>query len=671
MAPPNGVPSSRPREIPATPNVQEGPGLVRPDSLVPDPRWSDPSFRVQHLSLTMALEALHDYFSGKIPVEKLEKRLKAWTDSPAFADEANKDFYQGVVDRIHAQLKLFQSEAGAAKAQEVGALLPPATPPPEPPPTAEKPPAVPPAKPEAAEGNKGEKGDPNFSIGLEVHNDTFVSDVLLKKILQVNADAVLNEKTIFTLKAPVTFSGGPLKLMLRPYGGTFSSRALPGTQVGEVGGGYKIGGDIGVSNPYGKNFEASGLGFEVAGISSQAGEQNGVEAPGPVTRLHLFRQEDISINAGQKMQIGLNSFFNYQETFFILGGNRQLLESGGTDFSTAGNLFVANKFNLLGMSLRFYPNGVPQKDSHEDLKGGFRPGEAAAKIGSVAVGSQINRNRRRGIPPFANNRVFLGTFEPLGAQSRDQYDLLGTGLFMFSTLDGVMTANNANVRSEVWRRGNWVERGTMIALDAANLIADVAVAANAEDDPPTPQTPEEFAQNPGSVTDFEGRAGKMNLYLNLYELGLSGLDVSGALGRSYDENKLQYGLTHGALFLAGIPLFFFSAPLSGAECGPEGTALFRCGFGTTANTKGQYFSSDTFDAGPEDIRQVERQYMVSSIGASLMTKGAGGLFHWVMDAGKEKGPVPAGKSEQQTAFVPTFNFNIGPQGGMVRVGGRF
>jgi hypothetical protein len=664
MAPPNAVtPVNTPRDLPAAPPAQEGPELLSPDKIVTDSRWEDPSFRAQHLPLFLALTALQDYFAGKITSEKFQKKMKAWTEGSSFSDPADKDFNQAVVDQLHAQLAQFQSEQYAVKAQETKALLPAATPPPAKPAVPAVPTPVPVVTPE--KGN----GDPHLSFGLEFHNDTFVSDVLLNDILQINVDAVLNEKANFTLKAPVTFSGGPLKIMLRPYGGVFSSRAIPGTAVGETGSSYKIGMDVGLANPYGKNFEASGLGLEMTGVASHAGEASGIEAPDPVTRLHLFRQKDWSFNLGRNFQMGLNTLHNYQETFFVLGGDTQLLESGGSDFSTAGNLFAANKFNMLGVNFRIYPNGAPQKDTVADAEGPFRPGEAWAKIGHVAVGSQINRNRRAGIPPFANNRVYLGTFEPLGAQSRAQYDLLGTGLTLFSVLDGGMIAGNVDDRSEIWRRGSWTERGVIIALDSANLIADVVIAAGAEDDPPSGQTVAEFVAHPGSVTDFSGRAGQMNLTLDLYELGFSGLDASGALGRKSDENKLHYGLAHGALAVAGIPFFFFSAPLSGAECAPDGTFLFKCGFGTTANTKGQYFSTDTFDSGPEDISQVERQYIISSIGASLLAKGAAGLINLATSGDGKKAEKGAPVSGQETAQAPTFGFNLRPDGGMVRVGG--
>jgi hypothetical protein len=368
--------------------------------------------------------------------------------------------------------------------------------------------------------------------------------------------------------------------------------------------------------------------------------------------------------------MGINSFTNYQETYFVLGGNEQLLTNGGSDFSTAGNLFASNKLNMLGINFRVFPNGVPQQDTEEAERGPFREGEAWAKIGTVAVGSQINRNRRRGIPPFANNRVFLGTFEPLGAQSRAQYDLLGVGLTLFSLQDGAMVAGNVDDRSDVWRRGNWTERGVMIGLDGINVLADVILSAKSEADPPKGQTIPEFVANPGSVTDFNGRGAKINLALDLYELGLTGLDISGALGSRFDENKTHYALAHGALFLAGIPLFFFSAPISGAECAPDGTFLFKCGFGTTANTKGQYFSTDIFDAGPEDMSQVERQYILASIGSSLLIKGGAGIFRAVTSGGDKKAATkPAEQSAlngTQVAQWPTFGVNLGPNSGMVQ-----
>jgi hypothetical protein len=227
-----------------------------------------------------------------------------------------------------------------------------------------------------------------------------------------------------------------------------------------------------------------------------------------------------------------------------------------------------------------------------------------------------------------------------------------------------MLASNVADRSEILRRGNWTERGVMLALDGANLIADIAIASQAEDDPPVPQTPEQFAANPGSVTDFNGRAGQLNLKADLVELGLSGLDAVGAFGREDDENKLHYGLTHGAMMALGIPLFFFSAPISGAECAPDGTFLFKCGFGTTANTNGQYFSTDTFDSSPEDMAQLETQFLVSSIGSALMMKGGEGVIKAFAGMGKEKKSGGGEAAGSQTAFAPTLSLSVGRGGGM-------
>lgn len=637
--------------------------------LVPDGKGQDASFRSENIQLVLMLDAVQKYMDGQITDSKVQQKIQSWVGSEEY--QRDPEFSQQVVNQIHGQLNQLQATENTNRVAKLNILLPEAKIEKKPEPKA---PVAKAGEAKEEEAEESEEGDKHFSVGVELHNDTFLNDIILKKVLQVNLDSVFTEKADFTLKAPFTFSGGPLKLMARPYGGMFQSRAIPGTEVGETGRGYKVGADFGLVNPYGKNFESAGLGFEVTGIASHAGQEADIEAPGPVVRLHLYRQDDWSWPVHHNLQFGLNTLFNYQETHFILGNNEPLLPEGsGSPYATAGNLFAKNKFNLLGMSLRYYPKGAPQADPIENTKGDFRPGEAWPKIGAVFVGTQINRNRRRGIPGFANNRVFLGTFEPLGAGSRDQYDLLGTGLTLFSFLDGSMMAGNAKVRSEVWRRGDWTERGLMIGLDAVNLIADISLAATAEDDPPEGQTVEEFVANPGSVTDFEGRAGKMNLYMNFFELGLSGLDVSGAMGRPYDENKLHFGLAHGGAFLLGVPLFFFSAPISGADCAPDGLALFRCGFGTTSNTQTPYFTDTPPVSGPEDIAQVEKQYMVSAFGASLMSYGLGGVVNLAVDAiaggGKSDAPKKAEKAD--TALVPTFGVQIGPNGGMISAQGRF
>lgn len=265
------------------------------------------------------------------------------------------------------------------------------------------------------------------------------------------------------------------------------------------------------------------------------------------------------------------------------------------------------------------------------------------------------QTRRRGVPGLVNTSIFLGAFEPLGTEgSRGQFDTVGLGHTIFSALDGWGIFTNARDRSEVLRRGNWAERGVMLAIDGLDLAVDIGLSATAEGDPPAGITTEEFIANPGSVRDFQGRAAQMDLYLRLFEYGLTGLDMTQLLGEDFQAGSPFYIISGGAALALGIPMFFFSAPMSGSSCGETGN-LFNCGFGSP----GPFFSGEPYAAGPGDISQLERQWMVSSMGVALMGWGVSRVIGAITGSGGDaEATTPAnedgeGESNSEPVSSPT------------------
>lgn len=516
------------------------------------------------------------------------------------------------------------------------------------------------------------------SVAVDLQNDSLLADGILRNI-GVPLDAFIIEQSHLTLRVPFEFNLGDYVGFFRPYGGVFSSRGIPGSGVGEIGLGWRAGLDVGVTVPRDPNHQSAGLGLEVTGIAQAA---EGGTQPDPVLRLHFHRQRDLAnftLGDARQFEIGVQTFLQTQESYLPLSNQALVEEEARTPFAQSQSIFAINPFRLLGLSLRYYPEGAPEGDNRTDPNRPFAPGEAAPRIASVAVGNIINRNRRRGIPALSNSRVFLG-LEPLGAVgSRDQFDTVGLGLTIFSALDGFGFAGTAQDRSEILRRGDWFERGVMLALDGIDLVVSLGLTL-AQAGHPDATTIEELRAEPGSLTDFEGRAGEMDLWLRLIEYGLTGLDMTQAIDDEVAPGSLGYGLMGGGAILLGLPLFLFSSPLSGGGCGPEGGLLY-CGFGSSD----PYFSEVPHEGGPEDMEQVERQFIVSSTGMALTAWGVSRLLGLILggggasDSDAETDSAPAGDeaagqaSQTTVSGTPPINFQLqaSPQSIHVGVSGTF
>lgn len=572
------------------------------------------------------------------------------------------------LQRIFARL----APNGSAGIQRVAGVL--GTPPAAPAPEAE-------AQAQETEGETSSStGVALRSVGVDLQNDSLLADGILRNI-GVPLDAFITEQSHLTLRVPFEVNVGDYVGFLRPYGGVFSTRGIPGSGVGEIGLGWRAGLDVGLTVPRDPNHQSAGLGLEFTGVAQAA---EGGTIPDPVLRLHFHRQRDLAnftLGDARQFEIGVQTFLQTQESYLPLSNQALVDEEASTPFAQSQSIFAVNPFRLLGLSLRYYPEGAPEADHSNDPTRPFAPGEAAPRIASVAVGNIINRNRRRGIPALANSRVFLG-LEPLGAVgSRDQFDTVGLGLTIFSALDGFGFAGTAQDRSEILRRGNWIERGVMLALDGIDLVVSLGLTL-AQAGHPDATTLEELRAEPGSLTDFEGRAGEMDLWLRLIEYGLTGLDMTQAIHEEVAPGSLGYGLMGGGAILLGLPLFLFSSPISGGGCGPEGGLLY-CGFGSSD----PYFREEPHEGGPGDMEQVERQFIASSTGMALTAWGVSRLLGLILGGGGASesdsvtesdsgsaGPEEASEAAQRTASgTPPINFQLqaSPQSIHLGVSGTF
>lgn len=652
--------------------------------LVGDPQWDKISFRGNHFQLDSFLREFQKFMNGESSQETLQSKLDAVLRSSAYKNPENQAFYDQFFRNLRKKLGSLEVDFNKTQAQQVLTLnnLPePAAPQPAPEPT----PAPP---PDAAGGQEDAGGDGDDGSGYKIKDRYFSIggslelnrlSALALRGLGFNADGFVRQQDT-TVKVGTTFSVGQgdkrqvMGVTVHTGGGKMTS--IPGSGLDETGGEYHFGADVELVNPHPKKrqFESAGIGLQVIGVSDHAGKGEGVPTPAPVARLRFTRQTPWAFNLGKgkNFQLSVGTVAQDQEVNFALNNPPlQAVDEAqnpeDSPLATAGNLFPTAKVNLGFIGFRWWPNGAPQHITREDLvecdEDGqckpkkFQPGEGLPKVLRVFNGGLINLYRRIGIyPAYANNRIFLGTFETFGASSRDQYDLLGIGLSATTALDGHMMANNAKERAEIMRRGSWLEWGALMAVDGVHLITDIALAATAKKDPPEGQTLQEFIDNPGMVTDFRGRGGRIDLTLFLAEWGLTGLDWSGATGHITDEKKGHYVGTRVGLMVVGALGYLFSAKLSGAKCGTPGTGFLGCGFATTGYMDGQFFDGgsqanypeDPFNDNPEDsfndypedpfsdehsdhtspkdLKQIQRQSIWSVVSASLVSFGLTGLL---------------------------------------------
>ena len=592
-------------------------------------------------------------------------------------------------------------------------MAPPATSP-----TGTSPATPPPASPEAKPAEEGKKetegkdgeGKPatgargkHFAVGLQINSDEWIMDIIGEQL--PGTVIALNEKSQFIAKADVEFGVGDYVLAARGYGGIFQTRGIPGDDVTQPGNAWKAGFAIGAINPYSRQDHKAFVGIEFVGLNNYAGEDAGLAAPPPVARLSLSAENCMFACFGtDNLKFKLMSV---QNTYFSLFGDTDLIEfeedkervrlehQKATHFSRFSQIFVYSPLRIFEAGVSYCIDGCSEKDNGVLKDGPFRPGEALPNSLKVAINGLVGLNRARLVAPFANNRVLLGGFEVLGAEaSKDLYDTVGLALNIFSVQSGAAMASNIKLRSEIWRRGDWLERGIMIGLDVALFSAFAGLTANRADDPrdysgdfdlerlADPNISQEerdsinaqiqtsiddFNENPGSVVDFDGRAGMMALSLMSFELGMTALDYWGGeyfLGnlhefkKSFSDwgyNEYAFIVSRLGLLSLGTYLAVNSAEVMGLECS-EGSNL-PCSFGS----RYPYFGTKEkgFNITMDDLRtQGDYQYIVASIGWGLLfytvTDVQNLIEHYATDDNDGTGPKPPKDPDEKTSGLSNF-----------------
>lgn len=690
MSPPNGVNKAAPgNDQPALSPAEERSSLLSLDQLLIDPsntadpahlakKWKDDrDYRLTHIKINEVMEFVTRFMKRdpSISPQKLEAYLKDWYGDPKFKEDPINAV---VLSNIRRTLSQMKSADNVEPAQKVVGMLPPVEEPKK-----EEAPAAKGEKPKESDPSKGALIDPkkNWAFGLSLQNDWVPLKIL--DFAGIPLSALSTENSYFTVKPSLEFPMGDWVGTVALRGGMFESKGIPG-EDGKPGTGYRIGADWGLVNPYSPDHERSGLGFEVTGIGSHAGQATGISAPPPVVRLRFWRQSDWNFPIANNFELGLNTFLNDQETYITLGNDSNLydnvpkgvLRPEQSPFANTSSLFARTPLRWFNISGRYYFNGRPDRDTAQDLSKPFRPGEGGAKLSNLWTGQIINMNRREDIPAFANTQVLMGTFWPLGMEgSMSQFDTIGVGLTFFSLQDGYFLARNAQTRAEIWRRDDsWILRGLSIGGDALYLGFNIYRAATAKPDPPYNQTIPEFVANPGSVNDFSGRAGKINLMLAPFEYGLSALDASGLAGNVWDEDRTRYFATSGVAAGLGLLGFIFSGAITGNGCASDGpggaSVLLRCGFPAQRE---KYFKTG-IDATPANMQDIETQYVVSTMMAGLTSWGLTRLIAPIsLTVNKPGGSSDQDKAKKNAAAIPppTFNLSAGPQGANLSVSGKF
>jgi len=662
MAPIDRVKNSTTTKAVAVLPSVERQNLLKDSKLVGgDPRWEKSGFRRGHLQLYFALDALHRFMKGKAPASELKEKLQAWLKEEDFAKGKNKAFNEKVLESLHAQLGKLRTEENVRRANQVRRFLPA--------PVAKKEVKVPvPAKkaPPPSNISKISNKDRYWNVGLAIGQDSGILDLmnLVGIPLRQFAPEHLHLAVKPSLEIPFYKDVvGQVRLNLA----AFRVRGVPGSSVNptkefDPGTGFRAGLELGLVNANSPKHLLAGVGFELNTIIGHVGQDQGISGPGPTYRLHFYRKDEIPLfhKYTGKLRLGFSTFFNIQETNVVVGDERLLGQGQNTPMSFSGNLFARNAFRFVEFSARYYWNGAP--DTTEPHPGQpFTPGEGATKVASLFPSKMVGFTRSRDITGFANNQVYLSA-EPLGAKgSRDQYDQLSLGLTFFSLLDGSLIADNARIRSEIWRRGSWIHRGAMLALDGIELAWNIIGAATRDADPLRGQTVEQFAANPGSVTDFIGRAHDLRWKLNLWEQGLSALDASGILGSPTDKSLFLYKLSGGIAAGLGLAGFLLSAPLSGRGCGPSG-GLLACSF---HGTREKSFEPG-IDHSPSSMTKIENQYAMSVIMASSLVWGINRLFY----SRPEKPTKKGSSAKKDSRFVSAYG-QVGSQGFVLGARGTF
>ena len=560
MAPPNPVVSAAPREIPTTPPAQEGPELLAPEKVVTDSRWEDASFRVQHMSLYLALGALQDYFTGKITSEKFQNKFKEWTGDSLFSDPQEKDFNQAVVDQLHAQLALFQSAEYAPKAQEVKGLLPPATPVP----VAISQPVVTPAA-SSKDTYVKPTGFRFGAITIDVHG----ADESLRSAPHYYTLGVLpveglgqNQSSDFGFSGGAQFAYNDFNFLAGFYQEDMTPLASPahyhraGIRLGLAEYNAPLVGELG---PEGKfHFSLFGrqrLAMELGSAwcnSIDNSDISGAKCPGSSVQVGVVSQTDT-------LNLGYGPF----EAGVTLLPGKVYLQSEQLGLPEINRLpieFQAN-WHFAEPAYAFKP-----RTSQEVLRDNVSDAEVTMTAATLGTNEVLNNFRRKQEAAYEETRI-------LSFGNKSQFTLTNAGTFLNGILTGWSEGSLAHRLARDFHYGNTEQRVALASVLGVELAANLIGLAT------TPGTPDQVQTFPGQtvppaanlsgnagITDMQARAFRMNVPQILVRDGLTAL---GALGTFGDRNQAIKGesafhpIMHGALAAGGAVLILTSGNGSG------------------------------------------------------------------------------------------------------------
>ena len=352
MSQPNGKVSG-PGAVPP-PSGDSAPDL-KIESLLVDPaskdpqehvkKWKDTGFRVQNRKMDYAIEMVQRFVAGdeKVDQAKALKAIEEWKASPEFEkDPSNKVVLGNLLTQL---VKVKDTDKGKAV---LGAL-----------PGGDA--VLAPPKPEPKKDEEKKDGidmRKYWNFGFSFRQDTGL--LKLFDVIGVPLSGFAADQQHINGRLSLDFPMNDHVGMFRLNAGTSVLKGVPGepidpTQKTDPGLSYRFGADFGLKDPSSSSNMVSGMGIEVIGVAKHAGQETGISAPGPLPRLHFFKQSEIPINIGSNFQLGIGSFFNQQETYFPLGSGEPLT-AGNTGTPVAVGISATLLYRILNKAL-FLPPG--------------------------------------------------------------------------------------------------------------------------------------------------------------------------------------------------------------------------------------------------------------------------------------------------------------------------
>lgn len=685
MAPPavSPVNTGSPPEKPAVDPAVERQDTLSADKIITDPRWSDPTFRGNHLSLYKMVVALGKFMAGKGTEEDLQKRIEEWKDSPEYSQDPALS--ETVLKNIYAQLRKFQAEENIARAVKAREFLPEEPRDPEPEIVAEPEPA--PKTPE----KKGSKDtySPGWQFGALTF-DTHFADEALRPASSVYSLGVIpkqgfnqnltsqfgwalgaqfnyNYLNFFSgiyqedmtpTKSAAHYNRMGLRLGLVEYGGFYGGKRGPG---GGFHGGLvprkRVGMELGA---------AWCTGIDYADLT-------GVECPDSSFQLGVINQTDF-LSAG---------YGPFELNVSLLPGKFYGFQGDALDLPQLNRVPLE-----LGATWHFNPPPVPgDPETPEEV---VNPKTKDAEVGMTAftmLADGVSNHVR------AKQEAAFELSRPLFFGDRSQFTLLNVGSTMSGIFNGWAEGSLGFRLSKNLRYGN---KGQRIGL---GVLMGVELGVNLIGVAATPGTPDNIQTFPGQTVppdaDLSNNEALANLDGRAFRLRWptvatrDGLALLGAVGAFGDRGKAiqgegfhawYYPTIHGALGVAGLAMVLTSGNGSGE--GFFGQSIL-------GNQPPPFNPGDTIELNDTDYNLTTQagNYHQLQIGTAVLSYGVNGVLDYLSGVGSynklkacQDEPYPGCKNYQEekasgsdTAFVKDLRVGakVGQEGASLSLSGKF